>query len=58
MGNPKFNVLSVEGLTPKELEEEMNNLVKQGYKRVFQSTIEWYQNKGEWGIITFELNED
>jgi acyl-[acyl carrier protein]--UDP-N-acetylglucosamine O-acyltransferase len=54
----KFKVLNVYGLTPMQLEEEMNNIVEQGYKRVFQSTIEWYQGKGEWGVITFELKED
>jgi acyl-[acyl carrier protein]--UDP-N-acetylglucosamine O-acyltransferase len=58
MEKQKFKVLNVYGLTPKQLEEEMNNLVEQGYKRVFQSTIEWYQGKGEWGVITFELKED
>jgi hypothetical protein len=50
--------LDVRDLLPKHLEENMNNLSSQGYQRVFQSSIEWYQGKGEWGIITFELIED
>jgi hypothetical protein len=58
MEKEKFIVLNVSGLTPSELGERMNELDKQGYKRVFQSSIEWYQGKGEWGCITFELNEE
>lgn len=58
MENQKFKVLNVFGLTPMQLEEEMNRLAGQGYKRVFQSSIEWYQGKGEWGVITFEIKED
>jgi hypothetical protein len=54
----KFKVINVQGLDPSELEERMNELHKQGYKRVFQSTVEWYQGVGEWGVITFELKED
>lgn len=57
MENEKFIVLNVYGLTPSELGERMNEIDKQGYKRVFQSSIEWYQGLGEWGIITFELKE-
>ncbi len=54
-----FNyILPYFGLTPSELGERMNEIAKQGYKRVFQSSIERYQGKGEWGVITFELNED
>ncbi|MDQ0270786.1 hypothetical protein [Cytobacillus purgationiresistens] len=53
----KFIVLNVSGLTPSELADRMNELDKQGYKRAFQSSFEWYQDAGLWGIITFELNE-
>jgi hypothetical protein len=58
MEKQKFKVINVFNLTPQQLEESMNELDKQGYKRVFESSIEWYQGKGEWGIITFELKED
>lgn len=58
MEKDKFVVLNVYGLKPDELEEKMNDLHKEGYKRVFQSSIEWYQGKGEWGVITFELKEN
>jgi len=54
----KFVVVNVFGLTPLELEEKLNELDNLGYKRVFQSSIEWYQGVGEWGIITFELKEE
>jgi hypothetical protein len=53
----KFIVLDVTGLTPFELDKRMNELDKEGYKRVFQSDILWYQGKGEWGIVTFELKD-
>lgn len=58
MEKQKFKVINVFNLTPQQLEESMNELDKQGYKRVFESSIEWYQGKGEWGVITFELKED
>lgn len=58
MGKQKFKVVNVQNLTPKQLEEVLNGMDLMGYKRVFQSSIEWYQDKGEWGVITFELKED
>lgn len=58
MEKRKFKVINVFNLTPQQLEESMNELDKQGYKRVFESSIEWYQGRGEWGVITFELKED
>lgn len=57
MDKEKFKVINVFGLTPEKLEEVLNGMDLMGYKRVFQSSIEWYQGKGEWGIITFELKE-
>lgn len=56
--NKKFVVLDVDGLSPIDLEKRMNELHEQGYKRAFESSIEWYQGKGFWGVITFELKED
>ena len=58
MEKQKFRVINVYDLTPQELEERMNTLDEQGYKRVFQSSIEWYQGKGEWGVVAFELKEE
>jgi transcriptional regulator with XRE-family HTH domain len=53
----KFLILDVTNLTPKQLEEQMNELYQKGYQRAFQSSIEWYQGKGMWGIITFEKKD-
>ncbi|MGG4155795.1 hypothetical protein [Peribacillus muralis] len=58
MNKQKFIIIDVTGRTPKEIEEHMNRLNSIGYKRVFQSDIQWYQGKGDCGVITFELKED
>lgn len=58
MGNKKFVVVDVLGFTSSELEDRLNQLNEQGYIRVFESSIQWYQGKGEWGVITFELKEE
>lgn len=58
MENDKFVVIDVFDMLPSQLQEQMNELNSQGYKRVFQSDIQWYQGKGEWGIVVFELKED
>jgi hypothetical protein len=55
---PNFVVIDVKYTTPTQLEEIMNGMHERGYKRVFQSNIDWYQGKGESGIITFELKEE
>lgn len=57
MENPKFIVLDVKDLTPSNLEKSMNQLHERGYKRMFESSIEWYQGKGDWEVIVFELQE-
>lgn len=58
MGNKKFVVVDVFGFTSSELEDRLNQLNGQGYIRVFESSIDWYQGKGAWGVITFELKEE
>jgi len=58
MEEKKIIILDVFKLSPSDLEEKMNELCKKGYSRVFQSSIEWYQGKGDCGIICFELKDE
>jgi hypothetical protein len=54
----KYIVIDVLNQTGEQIEFKMNELDKQGYKRVFQSDLEWYQGRGMSGIICFELQEE
>lgn len=53
----RFIVIDVTNLTPKELEDKMNELHRKGYERAMQSDISWYQGKGLDGVIVFEAKD-
>lgn len=53
----KFHVLRAFGLTPTELQNEINKLDKIGYKIAFESGSTWLQGKGVDGIVVFELRD-
>ncbi|QST02621.1 hypothetical protein IMZ31_18915 (plasmid) [Pontibacillus sp. ALD_SL1] len=52
-----YRVVDVFGLTPEALEDRLNDLTEQGYARVFESNLNWYQGEGESGVIAFQYKK-
>lgn len=57
MDKKKFVIVPVDGLTPKQLEDEMNIMADRGYRLTTKSNLQWYQGTGESGVLVFELEE-
>lgn len=53
----QVKVLDLHGLRPKQVDEEVNQLLAEGFKLISLSNIEMYQGVVDWGMATF-IKED
>lgn len=53
----QVKVLDLYGLRPRQVDEEVNQLLEEGFKLISLSNIEMYQGVVEWGMATF-IKED
>lgn len=53
----QVKVLDLYGLRPRQVDEEVNQLLEEGFKLISLSNIEMYQGVVEWGMATL-IKED
>lgn len=53
----QVKVLDLHGLRPRQVDEEVNKLLAEGFKLISLSNIEMYQGVVDWGMATF-IKED
>lgn len=53
----QVKVLDLYGLRPRQVDEEVNQLLEDGFKLISLSNIEMYQGVVDWGMATF-IKED
>lgn len=53
----QVKVLDLHGLRPRQVDEEVNKLLAEGFKLISLSNIEMYQGIVDWGMATFIKEE-